>query len=79
MNYTIAYTEDLAENLQLNFNKSGNEYVVELYNKESHECTRRHFKTIDDALTVYHTICDLMLKGYGSEEYKRNVLKGEQQ
>lgn len=58
-------------------NKNGNEYTVGLFNEVTKEYTHRSFKTIDEALTVYKTLVELIVKGYGTEEYKRNVLKGE--
>lgn len=77
MNYTIATTKEVFGNLCLNIDKNGNEYTVGLFNEETKEYTHRSFKTIDDALTVYKTLVELIVKGYGTEEYKRNVLKGE--
>lgn len=77
MNYTIAETKEVHGNLCLNIDQNGNEYTVGLFNEETKEYTHRSFKTIDDALTVYKTLVELIVKGYGTEEYKRNVLKGE--
>nr|DAJ52034.1 MAG TPA: hypothetical protein [Caudoviricetes sp.] len=77
MNYTIATTEEVHGNLYLNIDKNGNEYTVGLFNEVTKEYTHRSFKTIDEALTVYKTLVELIVKGYGTEEYKRNVLKGE--
>lgn len=77
MNYTIATTKEVHGNLCLNIDKNGNEYAVGLFNEETKEYTHRSFKTIDDALTVYKTLVELIVKGYGTEEDKRNVLKGE--
>lgn len=77
MDYTIAITKEAMGNLCLNFDKTGNEYAVGLFNEKTKEYTHRSFKTIDEALTVYKTLVELIVKGYGTEEYKRNVLKGE--
>nr|DAU13413.1 MAG TPA: hypothetical protein [Caudoviricetes sp.] len=77
MNYTIATTKEVHGNLRLCIDKSGNEYTVGLFNDVTKEYTHRSFKTIDDALTVYKTLVELIVKGYGTEEYKRNVLKGD--
>lgn len=77
MNYTIATTEEVHGDLSLNIDKNGNEYTVGLFNEVTKEYTHRSFKTIDDALTVYKTLVELIVKGYGTEEYKRNVLKGD--
>lgn len=77
MNYAIATTKEVHGNLSLNIDKSGNEYTVGLFNEGTKEYTCRSFKTIDEALTVYITLVELIVKGYGTEEYKRNVLKGE--
>lgn len=77
MNYTIATTKEVHGDLSLNIDKNGNEYTVGLFNEVTKEYTHRSFKTIDDALTVYKTLVELIVKGYGTEEYKRNVLKGE--
>lgn len=77
MKYTIATTREVHSNLCLNIDKNGNEYTVGLFNDVTKEYTHRSFKTIDEALTVYKMIVELIVKGYGTEEYKRNVLKGE--
>lgn len=77
MNYTIATTEEAHGNLSLNIDKDGNEYTVGLFNEETKEYTHRSFKTTDGALTVYKTLVELIVNGYGTEEYKRKVLKGE--
>lgn len=77
MNYTIATTKEVHGNLCLNIDKNGNEYIVGLFNDVTKKYTHRSFKTIDDALTVYKMLVELIVKGYGTEEYKRNVLKGE--
>lgn len=77
MNYTIAVTEEVHGKLRLNIDKNSNEYTVGLFNEETKEYTHRSFKTIDEALTVYKTLVELIIRRYGTEEYKRNVLKGE--
>lgn len=77
MHYTIATTKEVHGNLCLNIDKNGNKYTLGLFNDVTKEYTHRSFKTIDDALTVYKTLVELIVKGYGTEEYKRNVLKGE--
>lgn len=77
MNYTIATTEEVHGDLSLKIDKNVNEYTVGLFNDVTKEYTHRSFKTIDDALTVYKTLVELIVKSYGTEEYKRNVLKGE--
>lgn len=77
MNYTIATTKEVHGNLCLNIDQNGNEYTVGLFNEETKEYTHRSFKTIDEALTVYKTLVELIIRRYGTEEYKRNVLKGE--
>lgn len=77
MNYTIATTKEVHGNLCLNIDKNCNAYTVGLFNEETKVYNHRDFKTIDEALTVYKTLVELIIRRYGTEEYKRNVLKGE--
>lgn len=66
MNYTLLMTEEIHGDQVLQLDKSGNEYVVGLYNKANKEYKCRHFKRIEDAREKYLELCAYMIHGYYS-------------
>ena len=78
MHYTIARTRDHDGMLQLDFNKSGNEYVVELTNKGKNETTRKRFNSIYEALDVYKKFVEAFILGIYSYEYRKSWLEGDE-
>jgi len=45
MHYTVAIIEDIQGNVKVNFDKTGNKFVVGLYNKKTKEYTPKHLMT----------------------------------
>ena len=78
MHYTIARTYDHDGMLQLNFNKLGNKYVVELTNKGKNETTRKRFNSIYEALDVYEKFVDYFKLGLYSYEDRKSWLEGDE-
>ena len=77
MNYTIAVLEEcnMGEgNLKLNIDRSGNKYLVGLYNIVTKVYTHRMFDTIDDAFKIFNKLSEWIVKSYYDEEYKRDYL-----
>lgn len=77
MNYTIATLMEcnMGEgHLHLNIDKSGNEYLVGLYNDETREYTHRTFNSIDEAMGIFQTLSEWIIKSYYTEQQKRNYL-----
>lgn len=77
MTYNIISTEDYASNQVLELIKNGNEYRVELYNRETKECVRISLKNIEQAISIYKKFVDFMISGHYSFEQRANILKNE--
>ena len=77
MTYNIISTEDYAGNQELELIQNGNEYRVELYNRETKECVRISLKNIEQATTIYKKFVDFMIRGHYSFEQRANILKNE--
>lgn len=76
MHYNIARTWNADGMLQLDFNKSGNKYVVEFTNKGVKETTRKYFDSIYAALDVYEKFVEAFVLGLYDYETRKSWLKG---
>ena len=74
MNYTIVTLNETHGNLKLNFDKSGNQYLVGIYNTETKEYTHRTFDDIEQALYKFNELSAMIIKGLYSEQHKREFL-----
>lgn len=78
MHYTIGDFKETQGNLNVNFDKTGNQYLVGLYNKETKEYTHNTFNTMEEALERFINLTKFILQGYYNEKQKREyLLKGE--
>ena len=78
MNYTIATLKEYNMgngNLELSIDKSGNSYLVCLYNTETKKYTYNVFDSIDDAFKVFSQLSEWIVKSYYTEEYKCEYLR----
>ena len=79
MNYTIATLKEHNMgngNLELTIDKSGNSYLVGLYNTETKLYTYNTYNSIDDAFKMFSQLSEWIVKSYYTEEYKREYLFG---
>ena len=74
MNYTIAKFEQVQGNLIIVFSKSGNEYVVEIWDKEEHASTIKEFISLHEAYTVYEKLISWCVFGYYTDNHKKQFL-----
>lgn len=74
MNFTIAIMEDVHNNVTVSFDKSGNEYLVGLYHKETEEYTHKSFKTFEEAQEVFNKFANAILSGSYSYEQRKAFL-----
>ena len=77
MNYTIAVLEECnfgEGKLNLTIDRSGNKYLVGLYNTDTKEYTYNTFDSIDDAFKVFSQLSEWIIKSYYTEECKRHYL-----
>ena len=56
MNYTIASMNDNNFNQSINLDKSGNKYLVGLYNADTKEYCHREFDSINDAYIIFEKL-----------------------
>ena len=75
MNYTIMTTDDIHNDLTIDLEKSGNKYVVGLWNKELHESTTKTFDNIEEAMIVYTKYVEAIATGCYSYETRRSWLQ----
>lgn len=75
MYYTIAYTQDVHNRQDIEFNKAGNEYSVSFHNAETHEYTSKRYDNIKEALAVYQRYVEAFITGRYSYEDRKAWLK----
>lgn len=75
MNYTIATTRDITTGQEVDFDKSGNKYVVNLVNKETGEKASKQFDTNEQGAAAYMKIVEAFLTGCYSWEDRAGFLK----
>lgn len=74
MSYTIAVMEDVHGGQKLSFEKSGNEYVVHIYDEESDTYVSRYYPTIDAAYIAFEKISKAIITGCYSFEQRKGFL-----
>lgn len=74
MHYNIATLEQAHGVLSVNFDKCGNQYLVGIRNAETREYTHRTFDDIEQAARKFIELTEAILKGLGSEQWKRQLL-----
>lgn len=61
MHYTLLLTEEIQGNQTLELDKSGNQYVVGIYNKDTKEYKHITYNRIEDAREKYLEMCTLFI------------------
>ena len=74
MEYTIVTLEPAHTTIILDIVKSGRQYRVDLYNKETHELTAKRFEKIEKAYEAFEQLTKWYVLGLYSEADKRNYL-----
>ena len=74
MNYTIATFEQVHGNLNIDISKSGNKYVVGIWDKEEHASTNKTFDSLQDAYKVYEKLISWCVFGYYTDKAKKQFL-----
>ena len=74
MHYTIATLKQVHGNLQIEFDKAGNQYLVGIYNCDTKEYTHREFTNIEQAIYKFNELSAMIIKGLYSEQHKREFL-----
>lgn len=68
MHYTIMILDSVLDNAKITLNKSGNQYLITLYNEELNESTSKVFDELMDAIYVFERFARAI--GTGSFDYK---------
>ena len=74
MHYTIATLKQAQGDLQINFDKCGNQYLVGIRNNDTKEYTHRTFDDIEQAVKKFNELSAMIIKGLFSEQDKRRFL-----
>jgi len=74
MNYTIATTEDVQGEIQVEYVKDGNEYLVGIYHKELKEYTSKRFTRKEDAQARYLKLVSCILDGTYDYKWRKRLL-----
>lgn len=74
MHYTIANMSDINFNQSINLDKSGNKYVVGLYNDDTKEYTHRQFDTIQEAYAIFERLAHCICFGEYSYNDRKSML-----
>ena len=74
MTYTIAIIEDLNGEIKVNFDKTGNKYLVGIYHNETKEYTYKEYSTHEEAKQIYIKLTTAILEGTYSYEDRKKML-----
>jgi hypothetical protein len=74
MIYTIACLEEVQGTIQLNFVKTGNKYLVGIYNKETTEYEHKTYETIEAAYKVFEKLSKAIIEGCYSYQARKEML-----
>ena len=72
MEYTIATLEPAHTTIILDIVKSGRQYRVDIYNKETHELTAKRYEKIENAYEAFEQLTKWYVLGLYNEADKRN-------
>ena len=75
MNYTIATMTDIHNDINIDFDKSGNMYMICLRNTESNELTYKKFANHADAVELFNKLSTAILTGCYSYEDRKAMFK----
>ena len=75
MIYNIITTKDYASNQELELIKSGNKYLITLYDIDTNRSGHILVDSIDQALIIYKKFVDFIIRGYFSFEQRKNILE----
>lgn len=75
MIYNILTTKDYAGNQELELIKSGNKYLITLYDIDTNRSGRILLKSIDQAMIIYKKFVDFIIRGYFSFEQRKKLLE----
>jgi len=74
MNYTIAIIEDVQGVIRVNLDKSGNKYLVGVYNTETKEYLHNTFSNINEANDIFQKLSLAIITGAYSYEQRKQIL-----
>ncbi len=74
MNYTITSTEYVHGGYKVNFDKTGNQYLVGFTNEYTREYTHKTYDTMQEALSVYQKFVEAFITGDYSYETRKSWL-----
>ena len=76
MNYMIASLEDVQGTISLDLSKSGDLYLVSIYDRETKKSYHKRFRDKEDAKKRFSEISDMILDGtYSTEGRIKALLK----
>lgn len=78
MIYNIITTKDYASNQELELIKSGNKYLITLYDIDTNRSGHILLDSIDQAMIIYKKFIDFIIRGYFSFEQRKNILESEE-
>lgn len=74
MNYTIASIEDVRGTITVEFEKSGNKYLVGIYETETKEFTHKKYDEMETAYSVFEKLSKAIITGCYSYEDRKGML-----
>lgn len=74
MHFTIALLEDVHGEIKVNFDSTGNKYLVGVYNKLTREYTHKTFDNMNTACAIFTKLCEWVVKGEYSYEDRKELL-----
>jgi len=75
MHYTVAIIEDIQGNVKVNFDKTGNKFVVGLYNKKTKEYTAKIFNDTESGYLIFEKLSRAIIDGCYNYEDRKEMLK----
>lgn len=75
MHYSIGNFEQVQGNLIIDISKSGNQYVVGIWDKEEHASTTKTFDRLSEAYKVFEKLVSWCVFGYYKDSDKKDFLK----
>ena len=74
MHYTIATFDEVQGRLTVDISKSGNEYVVGIWDKEEHASTIKTFADLQDAYKVFEKLVSWCVYGLYTDNQRKEFL-----
>ena len=75
MHYTVAIIEDVQGDVKVNFDITGNKFLVGLYNKKTKQYTHKTFDEMEEGYLIFEKLSKAIIEGCYTYEDRKGMLK----